>query len=68
MDVSGIVSAISSVGFPVVACLYLIYTQKEISKNNNSQLEEMRKTVENNTRVMYHICGKLNIDMEGVKE
>ena len=64
MDFNAIIQAIGSVGFPIVCCVYLIYTQKEVAKTNAEQLEEMRKTVDNNTKVMYQICGKLNIDLE----
>ena len=64
MDFNAIIQAIGSVGFPIVCCVYLIYTQKEVAKTNAEQLEEMRKTVDNNTKVMYQICGKLDIDLE----
>lgn len=43
MDINVITSLISSVGFPIIACVFMY-------KQNTSTLEEIRKTIENNTK------------------
>lgn len=42
MDINTITSLISSVGFPIVACVFMY-------KQNTTTLAEIRKTIENNT-------------------
>ncbi len=42
---SDTVSAISSVGFPIVACLILFYF-------NKIEIENLKKSIDNNTKVL----------------
>ena len=62
MDFTSITTFISSVGFPIACCLYLIYTQKETQRHNMEEIEKLRETVENNTNVMVRLCEKLGIE------
>lgn len=48
MDVNTVVSLINSVGFPIVACVYLAYDRYK------SQ-QKMVEAVENNTKTMQEI-------------
>lgn len=50
MDV--IMQAISTVGFPIAMCIYLIYTGKKRDEKYTQCIEDLRKTVENNTIVI----------------
>lgn len=50
MDV--IMQAISTVGFPIAMCVYLIYTGKRRDEKYTQCIEDLRKTVENNTIVI----------------
>lgn len=59
MDFATVVSAVSSVGFPIVVCLVCFWY---INKNS----ENMRETIDNNTRVMTRICTILKIDEDEV--
>lgn len=43
MDVNGVLSAVSSVGFPIVACIYMAYVNKN---QTDSHKEEMNKVTE----------------------
>lgn len=43
MDVNGVLTAISSVGFPVVACIYMAYVNKN---QMDAHKEEMNKVTE----------------------
>lgn len=50
MDI--IMQAISTVGFPIAMCVYLIYTGKRRDEKYTQCIEDLRKTVENNTIVI----------------
>ena len=53
MDVNMIAQLVGSVGFPICMSIYLIYFMQ-------TELKEMRKTIENNTLTMQRIVDKLN--------
>lgn len=53
MDVNTIAQLVGSVGFPICMSIYLIYFMQ-------TELKEMRKTIENNTLTMQRIVDKLN--------
>lgn len=57
MDVNAIMQAVGSVGFPIVCCIYLIYTMQ-------AELKELRDTIANNTLVIQRLCDKLGGDPE----
>lgn len=55
MDGQVIINAISTVGFPIVMCLILLYV---VEKQNEEHKEEMAKITEslnNNTLVIQHL-------------
>lgn len=62
MDVNTITTLISSLGFPIVCCIYLAYMQQKNSEAHKEEIDKLRETVENNTKVMVKICAKLGID------
>lgn len=64
MDFQALLQAIGSVGFPIVACIYLIYSQQKTSEKHAEEMDKMRETVENNTKVMYKLCAKLGVDVD----
>lgn len=64
MDFSGITSLISSVGFPIACCIYLIYTNNKNEEKHAEEVEKLRVTVENNTKVMLKLCSKLGVDYD----
>lgn len=43
MDVNGVLTAVSSVGFPIVACIYMAYVNKN---QTDVHKEEMNKVTE----------------------
>lgn len=67
MDINTIVSIISGVGFPITCCIYLIMQHTKEQERNMEEIEKLRVTVENNTKVMWAICSKLGIELE-IKE
>ena len=75
MDLNGIVTVISTIGFPVVACIGLAWFVKYQTDNNNKEVAEMRKehaeeiskvtdALNNNTLALQKLCDK--IDNKGV--
>ena len=60
MDGQVIINAISTVGFPIVMCLILLYI---VEKRNEEHKEEMAKITEslnNNTLVIQHLIDTLS--------
>lgn len=64
MDISAITSLISSVGFPIACCIYLIYSNNKTAEKHADEMEKMRQTVENNTKAMIKLCAKIGVDYE----
>lgn len=62
MDVSTIASLISTVGFPIACCVYLIYSNSKTEEKHAEELEKIRQTVENNTHAMIKLCERIGID------
>lgn len=55
MDITVIAQLIGSVGFPICMSVYLIYFMQ-------TELKEMRKTIENNTLTMQKLLDRLEED------
>lgn len=64
MDFSTVAGLISSVGFPIFACVYLAWNQRDQDARYREDLTKMRETVENNTKIMVKICEKLDVEEE----
>lgn len=76
MDANTITTIISSVGFPIVACVGLGWFVKYQSDNNNREVAEMRKehteeinkvtdALNNNTLVVQKLCDKIDNIVKG---
>lgn len=64
MDMQAVTSLISSVGFPIACCIYLIYSNNKTAEKHAEEVEKLRQTVENNTKVMLRLCSKLGVDYD----
>lgn len=62
MDLNTFTQAISTVGFPIACCIYLIYSNNKNNEIFKQEIEKLRETVENNTIVMTKICSKIGVD------
>ena len=71
MDINNLVTVISSVGFPIVACIGLGWYVKYQTDNNNKEVAEMRKehieeinkvtdALNNNTLALQKLCDKID--------
>ena len=64
MDMSAVTSLISSVGFPIACCIYLIYSNNKTAEKHAEEVEKLRVTVENNTKVMLKLCSKIGVEYD----
>lgn len=64
MDMSAITSLISSVGFPIACCIYLIYSNNKAAEKHAEEVEKLRVAVDNNTKVMLKLCSKIGVDYD----
>lgn len=71
MNMTDLMTIISSVGFPVVACIGLGWYVKYITDNNNKEVAEMRKehqdeiskvtdALNNNTLALQRLCDRID--------
>lgn len=49
MDVSAIVQVISTVGFPIAACVALYFQQQKQNEQNRAELEVLKEALNQNT-------------------
>ena len=62
MDFTSIMTAISSVGFPIVMCLIMAKYAQENDEKNRSQISQLSDTIVNNTTVMTKLVERLEKD------
>lgn len=56
---SEVAQLVSSIGFPIVACLLCGYYIKYLTDQHRSEVDELAKAIENNTLVMNRILERL---------
>lgn len=62
MDMSAIATLISTVGFPITCCIYLIYSHNKAEEKHEDELEQLRQTIDNNTIAMVKLCERLGVE------
>lgn len=60
MDANMILQAITSVGFPIVMCLMLMWYVKEISNKHKEESDKFAEALNNNTLVLQKLCDRLD--------
>ena len=76
MDVQTIISAIGSLGFPIICCIIMFKQLSEDRDNNNAQreadrqehkreMENITAALQNNTLVMQKLVDALTVPEEG---
>ena len=66
MDISAIAQLISTIGFPIAMCIYLLFYIKSFDEKYCEKLDSMAKAIENNTLVIAKLMAVIN-DMEDNK-
>lgn len=64
MDMNVIIQAITSVGFPIVMCLMLMWYVREISSKHKEESDKFAEALNANTLVLQKLCDKLDINKE----
>ena len=59
MDINAIVSAIGSLGFPIVACAALFWQNLKQSEHHKAETDKLSESLNNNTLVMQKLLDKL---------
>lgn len=62
MDWSLITQLIGSIGFPIVACVALFTQMNKQTQQHKEEMDEMRKSIDNNTLALTKLLAKLNAD------
>lgn len=62
MDFQQILTAISTVGFPIVMCGALFWYMIQQRNSHKSEIDEMTKAINNNTLVLQKLLDKLGDD------
>ena len=56
MDVNGIISLISNVGFPVAVYIALFFYMEKQNKRHQNETDKLNETVQSNTKVLTELC------------
>lgn len=60
MDINAITQIISSVGFPIAMCVYIMYVMQKQTESHKTEIDELRNTIENNTVAIVKLVEKLD--------
>ena len=64
MEVSELIQAISTVGFPIVMCLLFMYYIKCINDQHKDEIDKLSQSINNNTLVMQKLLDKLGGEVD----
>ena len=67
MDVNSIVTIITTVGFPIAACIALFWQIDEMRKSHKEEMDGVKEALNNNTLVVQKLVDKLS-DIAGREE
>jgi hypothetical protein len=56
-----VISAISSLGFPIVCCLIVLYMYWKSDQTHKAEVDKLSEAVQNNTVVMEKILERLEV-------
>lgn len=62
MDSSAILQAISTVGFPIVMCLLMMFYIRETAKTHSDETIKFTEALNKNTLVLQHLCDTIEKD------
>lgn len=56
MNASDVLNAISTVGFPIVMCLLLLYVLYKQNEEHKEEMNKMNESLANNTLAIQHLA------------
>lgn len=60
MDYNTVLQLISTIGFPIAMCIYLLFYIKSFDEKYCEQLNNMAKAIENNTLAITKLMGMID--------
>ena len=64
MDASAITQIVSSVGFPIAACLICFWYVNKLTETHKEEVNKLTDALNNNTIVMQKLCDKLGVQTD----
>ena len=64
MDLNTMTQLISTIGFPIFICLYMIKINEKSDELHRDEIDKLRETVENNTLAILKLLDKLDGGLE----
>ena len=68
MDANTIIQIISSLGFPIVMCVALLYEIKDMTTKHQEESKLFSDSMNKNTLVLQKLCDILGVDREENEE
>lgn len=63
-----IISAISSLGFPIVCCMIVLYMYWKSDQTHKAEVDKLSEAVQNNTVVMEKILERLEVKKDELEK
>lgn len=60
MDIANVTSLISTVGFPIAACIYMAYIVKDMNDKHKTEMDAMRDAINSNTNAINKLEALIN--------
>ena len=64
MEFESVLQAITTVGFPIVMCLVLLWYINKMVDSHKEETKAFTDALNKNTTVLERVCDKLNIESE----
>lgn len=61
---ASVISAISTVGFPIVVCLILFWYVRELQKDHKEETVKFTDALNSNTLALQKLCDQLSLNRE----
>ena len=68
MDFNTLLQAITTVGFPIVMCVALLYEIKDITTKHQEESKNFSDSMNKNTLVLQKLCDVLGVEREENEE
>ena len=62
MDFATVLQSISTVGFPIVMCLVLLWYIKSITESHKQESEQFTEALNKNTLVLQKLCDAMDVE------
>lgn len=67
MDFTQVLQAITTVGFPIVMCLLLMWYVKDTNDKHNVEISSFTEAINKNTSMIEKLCYHLDVKIEDTK-